>query len=143
MTTLAETLEVREKVLELELRLPRGFKRCPINTLAKVYNGLGPDRFPEWLRRVITWLLAIFRPAAMPHDYRYTYGEKSYWAFAVANIQLAIDCMMVAMDMRSVRRMLLDAALGLFLALLCQMFGYSGYKQGTPPDAWRPEGTVK
>lgn len=132
-------LELRARCLALELRLPYRFKWCPPRTLARVYNGLGPDKFPAWLRRGLTWLLRRFEAAALPHDYRYTYGPKNYWAFTVANLWLAVDCLVIAMDTPSVRRMLLDAALGLLMAFICQLGGWRGYKEAQPPDEWLPE----
>ena len=32
--------------------------------LAKIYNGLGPDSFPRWLRAVLTDLNPLLRPVA-------------------------------------------------------------------------------
>lgn len=44
------------------------------NEIRSIYNGIGPDNFPEWLRKIITESAGIFEPAALIHDLRFSIG---------------------------------------------------------------------
>lgn len=51
--------------------------------IAKIYNGIGPDRFPDWLRAIITEANGLFEPAALIHDLQYHIGgTKKDFTFA-------------------------------------------------------------
>ena len=39
-----------------------------LEELAEIYNGIGPDRFPDWLRKIITEANGLFEPAALKHQ---------------------------------------------------------------------------
>lgn len=42
--------------------------------ISKIYNGIGPDRFPDWLRAILTEANGLFEPAALIHDIQYHIG---------------------------------------------------------------------
>ncbi|MEA4861702.1 MAG: hypothetical protein AB7F40_05265 [Victivallaceae bacterium] len=119
--------------VELGLKTPPEFSGCPSEVLQRLYNGLGPDRFPAWLRKLITKLLAMFEPPALVHDWEYVFMPKTYLAFTAANLRFAANCLLTALDAYGGCRMVREAACGLFLALLCQLFGWHGYKIATLP----------
>lgn len=54
---------------------PEIYWEIDIGWLAKIYNGYGPDRWPECLRKVTTWFYRHFESAASIHDVRYEFSD--------------------------------------------------------------------
>lgn len=63
----------------------------PESELSAIYNGIGPDRFPGWLRTIITEANGLYEPAAMIHDVRYHIGG-TYSDFTEANSEFRDNC---------------------------------------------------
>ena len=59
--------------------------------LERIYNGIGPDRFPDWLRQIITDANGLFEPAALIHDVRYHVGG-TIEDFTAANDEFHRNC---------------------------------------------------
>ena len=59
--------------------------------LGKIYNGIGPDRFPDWLRKITTEANGLFEPAALIHDVRYHIGG-TFEDFTAANDEFRENC---------------------------------------------------
>ncbi|MDD4818109.1 MAG: hypothetical protein PHI85_09090 [Victivallaceae bacterium] len=133
--TMDEVMRVAVRAEQLALSMPAGFSTCPLATLRAVYNGIGPDRWSARLRRVVTELLEWFAPEALIHDWEYTFQPKTYWRFTVANLRFAWNACLAA-DRSSARFpwKLRRAGRGLLLAALCQLFGWSGYRDAKPPE---------
>ena len=94
--------------------------------VAEAFNGVGPERWCPACRAVVSWLLKPFFTAALPHDWEYSLPEKSFRAFTRANLRFAWNSCLEALDERRPSMI----ATGLLLALLCQLFGWSGYRNG-------------
>ena len=62
--------------------------------LEAIYNGIGPDRFPDWLRKIVTEANNLFEPAALIHDVRYHIGGKKA-DFTAANDEFRKNCYML------------------------------------------------
>ena len=62
-----------------------------LQELTSIYNGLGPDRFPDWLREIITEASGLFEPAALIHDLRYHVGGTRE-DFTAANDEFRENC---------------------------------------------------
>lgn len=99
-----------------------------VSEIVRIYNGLGPDRFPEWLREIITKASGLFEPAALIHDLRYHIGG-DYEDFTDANDEFRENCytlVKAAYPWYDPRRYK-----WLFRAWryagYCQKFGWSGY----------------
>ena len=89
------------------------------------------DTTPDATNRVIRtgsgrWLLKPFFTAALPHDWEFSQPEKSFRAFTLANLRFAWNSCLEALDERRPPMI----ASGVALAVLCQIFGWGGYKQG-------------
>ncbi len=120
---------VRAAVERCGLSAPVGFAETPLKTLQKIYNGIGPDRWSSRFRSKVTALLEWFEPEALVHDWEYAYQPKTYRHFTLANVRFAVNCFLAGyrvVDRRHICR-------GLLLALLCQLFGWSGYKNAEVP----------
>ncbi|MBQ9501778.1 MAG: hypothetical protein IJU70_06455 [Lentisphaeria bacterium] len=59
--------------------------------LQRIYNGLGPDRFPQWLRDLVTEASGLFEPAALIHDVRFHVGG-TRGDFSAANVEFHENC---------------------------------------------------
>ena len=62
-----------------------------IEQIRQIYNGLGPDRFPRWLREIVTLANGLFEPAALIHDVRYHIGGTKE-DFTAANDEFRENC---------------------------------------------------
>ncbi|WP_337748050.1 hypothetical protein [Victivallis vadensis] len=117
-----------------------GFWDTPVETLRGYYNGIGPDAWSSRLRRLTTFLLRPFELAALPHDYEYATAPRTYLAFTIANLRFAANAMLEAYHRhpvrlplnktgrRELRRLAAMILFGLLLAVLCQCFGWKGFK---------------
>ena len=125
--------ELRDVALS-RLSAPDSFRSEHLEILHGCYNGIGPDRWSTRFRAFVTWVLGFFEADALVHDYEYSLPQKSYWLFTVANLRFALNSVILAAVRFGVARKTAKvAALGLLLALLCQLFGYSGYKTASLP----------
>ena len=97
-----------------------------MDDLAAAFNGVGPDRWCPVFRATVSWLLKPFFTAALPHDWEYSLPETTFMAFTAANWRFAVNSCLEALD----ERRLSMVFMGLALAALCQLFGWSGYLQG-------------
>lgn len=100
------------------MSLPDGFADESIETLQRVYNGVGAEAWSSKFRSFVTRLLEDLEAPALIHDWEYTFQPKNYKAFTKANFRLCINAWK---DHRF--------KVGLGAAILCQLFGYSGYKE--------------
>lgn len=117
---------LRALCLEIHADAPDSFWTAPDSELARAYNGIGPDRWPGWIRGAVTRLLRPFQAAAFVHDWEYSLPEKSYRAFAAANFRLAANVVREALY--DCRISLVPA--GIAAAVLCQLFGYAAWRRG-------------
>ena len=63
-----------------------------LEKLAEIYNGIGPDRFPDWLRAILTDANGLLEPAALIHDVRYHVGGTKA-DFTMANEEFHRNCL--------------------------------------------------
>ena len=128
--------ELFEQVRKYHLSAPAAFLASDIETLQKCYNGIGPECWPVLLRKLVSELLQLFAAGALVHDFEFSQSEKSYRHFTQANVRLALNCVILAFvgPVRLVRPVRPNqfklALLGLLLAAVCQICGYSAYKTG-------------
>lgn len=50
--------------------------------LRTMYNGAGPDAWPDGLREILTRAMTLFTPAVLIHDVQYTFSDGSENGFA-------------------------------------------------------------
>ena len=122
-----------EQVWKYKLSAPESFWQTDIETLSRVYNGIGPEQWPVFLRNIATDLLVLFAPAALVHDYEFSTNAKCYKHFTQANARFTWNCLVLAFFGTTVfvknklHSRLKLAALGLLLGVGCQLFGYNAY----------------
>ncbi|MBQ9338388.1 MAG: hypothetical protein IJS14_13950 [Lentisphaeria bacterium] len=91
---MCETAEIKkliEKAIEGELEGTWFFQWYSPEELSVIYNGIGPDRFPEWLRALLTSCAKLFEPAALIHDLEYFLGGTQA-DFTAANTRFHDNC---------------------------------------------------
>ena len=70
--------------------------RKPLAEIVAAYNGIGADWMPVEVRAKITEWLAIFEPAALIHDLRYTESDGYRYGFNHANDEFLRNCRRLA-----------------------------------------------
>lgn len=66
-------------------------KQFTIAEIESIYNGIGPDRFPEVIRVILTGANNLLQPAALIHDLRFHRGGTRA-DFAAANREFRDNC---------------------------------------------------
>lgn len=101
--------------------LPPGFADVSASELD--YNGIGPEYWQPWMRKILTFLLKFMQEAAMIHDYEFSLGG-SYWKFTIANIRLLLNGLKAAKKAKRPTAYFCAVA----AAVLCQIFGGKAWK---------------
>lgn len=122
---IAHIIGLRNRALRLKFLLPDNFKSVPMPQLAAAYNGIGPDRWSIRCRKFMTWLLKFLEAPALVHDWQYTVGG-NYWDFTKSNLYLMVNSFIEARDLRKIDLIFI----GIAAAVLCQFFGWKGFKYG-------------
>ena len=68
MNRLKEIKELKALAEELQLENREIIRKYKITELASIYNGIGPDSFPEWLRGLVSTLHPSLAVVAFIHD---------------------------------------------------------------------------
>ena len=125
---------LRRDIIANNLVAPAGFFRATDLELQQCYNGIGPDRWAPRFRDLVSKLLRSFEADALIHDWEYTFQPKTYTHFTIANARFLINTFVAAYAGNQGRwsKIISQTAKGALLALLCQLFGWSGYKSATP-----------
>ena len=76
MNRLKEIKELRKKAEELHLDNAELLRRYNMQQLCSIYNGIGPDSFPEWLRSFISALHPSLAVVALIHDVEWHESDK-------------------------------------------------------------------
>ena len=124
---------LRKQICAAGLNAPETFFMASHDDLRACYNGVGPDRWSSRFRGFVTKLLDWFEPEALIHDWEYTYQPKTYWSFTIANLRLLYNGLKYALFTQGWTKVAFQQAKrAALLALLCQIFGWDGYKQAAP-----------
>ena len=103
--------------------------------IALVYNGIGPEEWPEEWRRAITRCFDLFQPAALIHDLRFTYANGTRRDFNFANVEFHNNCLKLARYSipwwRVLRRFLADGSALAFYEAVSSPFGWNAYVKAT------------
>jgi hypothetical protein len=110
---------------ERKFSFPAGFEEKTFSFLQQHYNGIGAEWMPKFVRKIVTFLLSRLEAAALLHDIEYLSENKKFWLFTKANFRLLVNCTK-------------DHCFfpGVAAALLCQIFGWSAWKDGKETMAY-------
>lgn len=98
--------------------------------LASIYNGIGPDAFPAWLRGCISALHPALAVAALIHDIEWHEADGSEEAFRASNARFRRNGMAAAKDRfgwwNPMRYVVMAQARR--FGDLCQIFGWKAWE---------------
>ena len=85
MNRLKEIKKLRAKAESLKLENAEILRKYNIQQLCSIYNGIGPDAFPDWLRDAISALHPSLAVVALIHDVEWHESDLSKETFAESN----------------------------------------------------------
>lgn len=131
MNALEQIEYLRNLAAARNLSAPAQFWETPPEVLREVYNGIGPERWSSRFRAAVTALLERYEEEALIHDWEYTFQPKTRLHFLLANLRFAVNTIIAAYARYGAfsKDFWIDGGLGIALAGLCQLFGWSGYHQ--------------
>lgn len=131
-----ELHDLIQKARELRLENVEILDRYSEEEISRIYNGIGPDRFPDWLRKIVTESAELFEAAALIHDVEYDEGGTRE-QFTAANDRFRRNCYTLVKDRYGwydIRRYLWMNKARRW-SNYCELFGWSGWT--------KPEGVVE
>ena len=129
-SSLPDWEDMRYLALCYGLRGCEVFKQLEPEVIAREWNGLGPDRVPEWVRSFLDDLYSEVLPAACIHDLRYVIGG-DFEKFREANDELKHNMRVCLKQNRNKFTLFgyLVARIRVNIAVfLCNVFGKPGWK---------------
>ena len=99
--------------------------------LAEVYNGIGPDSFPEWVCRIVDLANPHVEPLALIHDVEWSESDGTYLSFTNSNDRFAengeilADCTFKWYSPRRYSLIMKARA----MSVACQVFGWDTWKK--------------
>lgn len=96
MKTREEIDDLMGKAVEAGLDGLDFMARFTYEDLANGYNGIGPEFLPETIRAKVSSHLALFAPAALIHDMRYSVGDGTRQSFNFANYEFRDNALKLA-----------------------------------------------
>ena len=85
MNRLKEIKELKRQAEEFQLENREILGKYTMSELCSIYNGIGPDAFPEWLRNVISSLHPSLAVVAFIHDCEWHESDGGKEKFAASN----------------------------------------------------------
>ena len=85
MNRLKEIKKLRTKAESLKLENAEILRKYNMQQLCSIYNGIGPDAFPDWLRDAISALHPSLSVVALIHDVEWHESDLSKETFAESN----------------------------------------------------------
>ena len=97
--------------------------------LAAIYNGIGPEAFPQWLRAALDAVHPSLAPVAFIHDVEWHESDGSEESFAESNVRfrrngIAVACAAFGWWRPRRYKVMWDAVK---FARVCQRFGWSAW----------------
>ena len=129
MNRLKEIKELKRQAEEFQLENREILGKYTMTELASIYNGIGPDAFPEWLRNVISSLHPSLAVVAFIHDIEWHESDGSEEKFAGSNNRFKTNGYAVAKAeygwYNPLRYVVMNQARR--FGNVCQLFGWSAW----------------
>ena len=129
MEGIDEIKSLRKACEDMELENREILAKYTDGQLADIYNGIGPEGFPGWLRKALDALHPSLRPVAMIHDVEWQESDGSRATFDMSNARFRRNGCKVACESfgwwRPRRyKVMWDAVK---FARICQTFGFGAF----------------
>ena len=129
MDGIDEIMSLRKACEDMELENREILAKYTDGQLADIYNGIGPEGFPGWLRKALDALHPSLRPVAMIHDVEWHESDGSRATFDMSNARFRRNGCKVACESfgwwRPRRyKVMWDAVK---FARICQTFGFGAF----------------
>ena len=129
MASLKEVKRLSELCEKYELEGREVIKGYTNTQLGSMYNGIGPEKFPGWLRAVLNALHPSLAPVAFIHDIEWSLSDGTKASFTESNRRFKRNGYKVAKAMYGVfnprrYKVMWDAAK---FARVCQRFGWAAW----------------
>ena len=129
MASLKEVKRVTELCEKYELEGREVIKGYTNTQLGSMYNGIGPEKFPGWLRAVLDALHPSLAPVAFIHDIEWSLSDGTKASFTESNRRFKRNGCKVAKAMYGVfnprrYKVMWDAAK---FARVCQRLGWAAW----------------
>ena len=85
MSTQKEIKELKQLAEACQLENREILEKYTLKELAAIFNGIGPDAFPDWLRNAITALHPSLSVVAFIHDVEWHESDQSREKFTESN----------------------------------------------------------
>ena len=129
MNRLKEIKELKETAQRLALENHEIIAAYNMRELCSIYNGIGPDSFPNWLRGCISALHPSLAVVAFIHDIEWHESDGSEEAFNQSNARFKRNGLIVAKDRfgwwNPMRYVVMNQAQR--FGSLCQLFGWKAW----------------
>lgn len=129
MATVDEAKHLKELCEEYGLEGREILSKYTDDELAAIFNGIGPDAFPQWLRSALDALHPSLAPVAFIHDVEWHESDGTETAFAESNARFRRNGCKVASAAfgwwRPRRYLVMWDAVK--FARICQRFGWSAW----------------
>lgn len=129
MNKLKEIKQLKKTAERLQLENREIIRKYSMTELASIYNGIGPDSFPEWLRNAISALHPSLAVVAFIHDIEWHESDKSKEKFTESNNRFKRNGYTVARTeygWYNPRRYIVMNQARRF-GNICQLFGWSAW----------------
>ncbi|MEG2076732.1 MAG: hypothetical protein RRY34_09540 [Victivallaceae bacterium] len=127
-----EIIRLKNLAFHLNLDGIEILDKYKVDELSNIYNGIGPDAFPEWLRKGISFLHPSLAVLALIHDVEWFEGDYSKASFTASNERFKSNGYKVAKAKYAwynpVRYVVMNQARR--FGNLCQLFGWENYLKG-------------
>lgn len=129
MNRLKEIKELKRIAEELQLENREIIGKYNMQQLCSIYNGIGPDAFPDWLRNAISALHPSLAVVAFIHDIEWHESDKSKANFTISNDRFKRNGYLVAKAnygwYNPLRYLVMNHARR--FGNICQLFGWSAW----------------
>ena len=129
MASLKEVKRLMNLCEEYDLEGRSVLKGFTNTQLASMYNGIGPEKFPGWLRSVLDFLHPSLAPVAFIHDVEWSLSDGTKESFSASNKRFKRNGYKIAKAMYPwwrLRRYAVEGSARRF-AKVCQRFGWAAW----------------
>lgn len=152
MIEISKAIDLLCEINRLDLEGGDFLAQFGIGTIAREYNGIGPEYFKPKVRALVTKHLSLFQPAAVIHDMENFMSDGSEEKFHAANRRFLTNCQRLADDkyggsfewlhpIRGLKRYRAHAAAQIMYEFVDSQFGWQAWMDCYDKNKQQQKGT--